>query len=163
MELKTEVVKNIANQIKKFNLYALPQFLWLALLYYLMINVFFQYFQILFKEDVSIPFKVINFNNLIIDTIDKWLPFTWLLSIAFFLSGILISLIKFFPYIDSYKVSDHGDYGIFLGVWISLIAFACTLYNKLGLYFPIVVPLVPTIKYIWDKAIKKSNKKYLDY
>ncbi|MCM3152253.1 hypothetical protein V8V54_07660 [Priestia megaterium] len=162
MELQTEVVKNIANQVKKFNLYALPQFLWLAILYYLMINVFFQYFQILFKEDVSIPFKVINFNNLIIDTIDKWLPFTWLLGIAFFLSGILISLIKFFPYIDSYKVSDHGDYGIFLGVWISLIAFACTLYNKLGLYFPIMVPLVPTIKYIWDKTIKKSNKKYFD-
>jgi len=162
VELQTEVVKNIANQVKKFNLYALPQFLWLAILYYLMINVFFQYFQILFKEDVSIPFKVINFNNLIIDTIDKWLPFTWLLGIAFFLSGILISLIKFFPYIDSYKVSDHGDYGIFLGVWISLIAFACTLYNKLGLYFPIMVPLVPTIKYIWDKTIKKSNKKYFD-
>ncbi|GAB1807647.1 hypothetical protein [Priestia megaterium] len=163
MELQTEVVKSIANQIKKFNLYALPQFLWLVLLYYLMINVFFQYFQILFKEDVSIPFKVIDFNNLIIDTIDKWLPFTWLLGIAFFLSGILISLIKFFPYVESHKVSDHGDYGIFLGVWILLIASTYSLYNILGLYFPIAVPLVPIIKYLWDKAWEKLNKKYFGY
>ncbi|MGZ0879049.1 hypothetical protein ACWZQY_024085 [Priestia megaterium] len=163
MELQTEVVKSIANQVKKFNLYVLPQFLWLVLLYYLMINVFFQYFQVLFKEDVSIPFKVIDFNNLIIDTIDKWLPFTWLLGIAFFLSGIFISLIKFFPYVESHKVSDYGDYGIFLGVWILLIASTYSLYNILGLYFPIAVPLVPIIKYLWDKVWEKLNKKYFGY
>ncbi|GAB1802498.1 hypothetical protein PMEGAPL103_33910 [Priestia megaterium] len=44
-----------------------------------------------------------------------------------------------------------------------LIASTYSLYNILGLYFPIAVPLVPIIKYLWDKAWEKLNKKYFGY
>ncbi|WP_019242829.1 MULTISPECIES: hypothetical protein [Bacillus] len=159
-----EFTKYAVNLLNKLNLYILPHYIWLIILYYLMINVFYKYFLSVFKDQdkiiTSIPNEVIQFNSMILHEIDKWLPLLWFLGFAFIFSGIFIGFIQHAPILHNKKISEHGIYGLFLGPWLLFIAITIEIYNFSGGYFPFFIFVITLIKLGVDELKDKKVKPF---
>ncbi|CAM4018596.1 hypothetical protein [Mesobacillus zeae] len=147
--------------LSQLNLYILPQYVWLIITYYLMINVFYDYSSHLFKNDIElfkkIPTEAFEFNSMVLGEINKWLPLVWFLSFAFLFSGLIIVLIRFFPFLENLKMSFHGRYGLFLGGWLLITAISIQLYNYAGHFFPLFIVAVALIKICGEEYFSKKN------
>ncbi|WP_102707336.1 hypothetical protein [Terribacillus saccharophilus] len=145
----------LLTRARKLNLYVLPQYVWLILLYYLMINSLYNLFASTLESYPKIPQEVLIFNNVLMGYIEEWSPFLWFLSISLIISGILIAFIRYLPVLSSYNFSYRGDIGIYLGSWILLISITIYLYENFGSWFHVVIPLCYFVIGIWEK-IKNS-------
>ncbi|WP_346244182.1 hypothetical protein MKZ19_07435 [Shouchella clausii] len=156
-----DLTSEIANRVRKLNIYLIPQYLWLILLYYLTLNALYKIYDDgddPFKNNsdstIDFPNEILLFNETIMTTIEKWTPFLWFLAIALIFSGLLITFIKFLPVISSYKISDHCDIGIYLGFWVLLIAITIYLFNFLGYFFPLTIPICFLLTGLWQSKLK---------
>jgi hypothetical protein len=159
-----EFNKIFTNIISKLNLYVIPQFLWLMILYYLMINVFYNYYLFILKElnihnKGYLPNEVIELNTKIMYEIKIWLPFILFLGIALLLSGLLIALIKYLPIIKNYEFSYHGDFGLFVGGWLILICLTIKLYQWFDGYFIIIFLIISMLLIFIDYRKNTSKSK----
>lgn len=154
----------VTNLLNELNLYVLPQYLWLVITYYLTINVTYEYFLHIFRDEKEviekIPSEVLNINQVIMSEIDKWLPFVWFLAIAFLFSGICIGLIQHIPFLSKKRVSIHGDYGLTLGIWLLLIAFTIEIYHFSGKFFPLFLLVTAFIKLGVEEYKEKKKITY---
>ncbi|MFD2046033.1 hypothetical protein ACFSTA_12415 [Ornithinibacillus salinisoli] len=148
----------IFTRARKLNIYLIPQYSWLILLYYLMINAFYKIF-IFFEKGNSeitlvLPEKVTSINVSILNILNEWNPFLLFLSITLFLSGIAIAGIYYLPILKSYKFSYRGAIGIYLGSWLFLIVTTIWLFDFLGAYFVIIIPVCAGITSYWEENLK---------
>lgn len=158
-----DFTNEITNRIKQLDLYLIPQFTWLVLLYFLMLNTCFKYF-LKIKNAIEtsdnnlnfkIPKEIISFNTTITHEISIWTPFLWFISISLIISGFFIAFLKFVPGVSSNVMFYHIEFGIYFGLWILLIVVTLLIYNLFGLYFPLAFPILYFITDQWDKVRTK--------
>lgn len=156
MELNSVITKNIANHIQKLNLYILPKYIWLVLLYYLSLNTVSNLFFNATKNDAnlinSVPVEAIKINTLILTEIEKWMPFIWFLCIAFFISGVSITFLK----VVTSNIID-AEYGLHIGFWLFIIGITFGLYNFLGMFFIILIPFLALVKFGMKMLMEKFH------
>ncbi|MED4634996.1 hypothetical protein P9443_19170 [Peribacillus frigoritolerans] len=149
----------VTNQLRRLNLYVLPQYLWLILLYYLMINSFIILFENI--EDFrifikNIPEVFLNYNNIVMRYIDMWVPFLIFLGFILILSGVIIKTIQVLPYIENFQITIHGPFGIYLGIWMLIISCTYKSYIILGSWFLLLLPAIYCIAEVIKKLINKK-------
>ncbi|UXH44446.1 hypothetical protein N5C46_22990 [Rossellomorea vietnamensis] len=159
MDIPSEFSKVISNEVKKINLYSLPQYTWLVLLYYLSINAIWNWVQVIDSKVDIMPKQVIDLNNIIFITLKTWVPFVLFLGIAFLISGICLGVIKFLPFLEDERFSWHGAYGIVIGMWLVIICLSFQTYLNFPIMFPFIIPML----YIVIDLIRKKVGKALYY
>jgi hypothetical protein len=152
----TEATKSVMTQVNKLNLYMIPQYLWLVFLYYLMLNVFLNYAESLSPELSFVPDLILEKNDNLKAVISSLMPFIWFLGISLIGCGFLISAIRLLPYLEKFKMSYDGEYGLFLGTWLLLIGFTHALYAFIPGIFPFVILILALIK---DGILKLKEKR----
>ncbi|MYL57385.1 hypothetical protein GLW20_07685 [Virgibacillus halodenitrificans] len=154
-----DLMSEVFTRLQKLNIYIIPQYLWLILLYYLMINTFYNLL-IKFKENnpeikIDFPDEFKSLNETILNTLSDWSIFFLFLSIALFFSGISIAFIYYLPVIrKNIKLAVTGSIGIELGLWLLLITVTYFLFKSLSWFFLFVIPLLSLITIYWDKNLK---------
>lgn len=149
-----EIEKEVFTRISKLNIFLIPQYLWLLLLYYLMINLFYDFLINNLEEKNVIPLipnEVLKLNEKIMTTIDSWLPFLFFIAISLFISGIIIGFIQVLPIIENYNFSYYGSIGVYLGLWIFLIASTYSIFEFSRTIFISIIPAIAAVKLLKDK------------
>lgn len=159
----------VNDRVKKLNLYELPQYAWLVLLYYLMLNALLnfsqtEYCKIIFdiKLDFisSFPSTVVQLNETIKEKIAIWMPFIRFLWIGFFISGLLLTIVRRLPIVRNYGVIQwHADYGLFIFPWLALSDLTYYLYMHLGSLFILIPPLFYLCADFLERVRKKLESK----
>ncbi|MCR8655845.1 hypothetical protein [Paenibacillus endoradicis] len=166
-----EVIKILddyfTGKFKQLNLYVLPQFMWLILLYYLMLNSF---VSIIDKSNLLqniglkpiltyFPEIIIEKNELILQFLTDWCPFIIFLSIGLLLCGVILILLKEIIVIGEYKVIwNHSSYGISAFLWYSLIGITIYFYELMQAWFPLYVIVAYTLSKSFEIVKEKINK-----
>ncbi|MFD6207331.1 hypothetical protein [Peribacillus sp. NPDC060253] len=153
----------VTNQLKQLNLYLIPSYLWLFLLYYLIINsliTFFEYMGDFGPIIKKIPKELLSYNNIIMRYLDMWVPLFGFFGLVIFIAGVIVALIQFLPYIGNYKMTIHGAYGISLGIWFIIIWATYKSYVFLDLWFLL---LLPGIICIVEGVKKLRDRHYFKY
>lgn len=154
-----DLIGEVFTRLRKLNIYILPQYLWLILLYYLMINTFYDLF-IKFKNNnpeitIDFPEEIKSLNENILNTLNEWSMFFLFLSFALFFSGIIIASIYYLPVIrKNIKLAVTGSIGIELGLWLLLITVTYFLFNTLSWFFLFVLPIFALITSYWEGNLK---------
>jgi hypothetical protein len=152
----TEATRSMMTQVNKLNLYMIPQYLWLVFLYYLMLNVFLNYAENLSPELSFVPDLILEKNNDLKAAISSLIPFIWFMGISLIGCGFLISAIRLLPYLEKFKMSYDGEYGLFLGTWLLLIGFTHALYAFIPGIFPFLILILAITK---DGILKLKEKR----
>lgn len=152
MEPGSEATRQIANQLKKLNFYTFPQYLWLVLIYYLMINCIVNFsFSAEIVKSTDIPKQILVYNDKIMLVIEHWVPFVELLSGAVFISGMLIAFVRYLPFFESQRVARDAAYGFYVGIWLFIFVYTYKLYSYLGDFFPFSVIIIFILIELWNK------------
>lgn len=139
-----DIENELLTRARKLNIYLIPQYAWLILLYYLMLNCFYNLFDKFIEHNnlnFELPAEVLSLNLKMMDLIEKWIPFFLFLSIALILSGIIIAAIRYLPFIGSYKLSYHGMIGFDVGPWLFLMVITYYIFQISGSFFLIIIPI----------------------
>ncbi|WP_156289426.1 hypothetical protein [Oceanobacillus salinisoli] len=150
-----DITNEFLTRVRKLNIYLIPQYLWLILLYYLMINALYKLFGIMNQDfNFNVPNEILTLNNTILNTIEKWTPFLWFLSIALVFCGLIIAFIQYLPVLESYDFSYRGGIGVYLGSWLLLIVVTIYLFKFLSVFFLVVIPICYGLTKLWENQIK---------
>ncbi|MDM5359702.1 hypothetical protein [Peribacillus sp. ACCC06369] len=149
----------------KNNIYAIPQFAWLILLYIYVINSLASLFKNALEPSVikTIPESLLIYNDIIMKFIDNWAPSFLPLGLLLMYSGVLISFIQTLPYIGSLKVALHAPSGIYLGLWMLIIYITYKSYIIWGSWFLLLLPAIYCITEVVKKLKSKKHGQLYRY
>lgn len=149
-------IRSLTHHIEKLNLYILPKYIWLALLYFLSINTVLNLFLRATKTDPTfpkfIPEEANKVNDIIMTHLEKWIPFVLFLCIAFVISGFTITFLKFV----NINIRDV-EYGLYIGFWLFIIVATFEFYIILGSFFLLLIPFTALVKYSLSRLMLKYN------
>lgn len=153
-----DLTNELLTRARKLNIYLIPQYSWLILLYYLMINALYKVFNFLGKNNpdfnFDLPTNLLSLNDTVMTHLQEWTPFIWFIAITLIVSGFIIAFIQYLPVLDGYDFSYRAGIGVYLGVWILLIAITIHLYDTLGGLFILSIPICFGLTELWKQKIK---------
>ena len=155
-----EKCKTILN---KLDIYKTFQIFWLIEVYYLMANSMINIIEFVRNGDFitsSMPKIVIEYNTLILKYFKEWSIFLAYIAVVLFISGIILKYLKVIPIISKYKIIiENCDWGIYSGLWLTLIYCTYEIFSTSCLMFCVIVPILAMyFKFMQWIALKLKDK-----
>lgn len=120
----------VNNTVKNQNLYTIPQYLLIILIYYLMFNAIFNSITNLnINVDKIVPEIILTNNDKLKILLDEWMPFVGLLGVVCFIAGFLIDGLKHIPYISGFKAFHESGISWYIAPWLIIGYAFFVLYN----------------------------------
>lgn len=148
-------------KIFSISFYTLPQYIWILLLYYIMLNSLSDLFISEILSDY-IPKHVKELNQVALDFLEQYQWFVLFLSLGLFISGFFITILKIIPYLNNFQsMFIAGKQGIDYGFWLFLMWATIYFYNSVGKCFIIIFFVASLIiPALIEWIFNKKNSKY---
>ena len=159
--MKEGIKTTLKEAVKALNAYTVFQFAWLIELYYLGVNILFAK-RVLVQEIISgfgaedgslfpVPEAVTKWNDLILNSLNTYMPTLLLLAVSLFLLGLLFSLFQL-SFLEKYNnIFNYSGFGLYAGEWLFIIWFTYSAYSDAPLLFLLLAPASACLHVLVDK------------
>lgn len=173
-EMKRESESNDLKWPLKVDLFFIPEFLWVMLLYYLGLNAILnsEFINNLIVEltefselNELIPSVILDYNNLIMNIISEWIHFIILLTVGMFICGILLGFLPYVKWLKSKTINKYAAYGLYFSKWGYLTIVVYYTYTWFGLWYLFIILFMCIVIYYIDlyiDYIKVYSKVFLE-
>jgi len=175
--LERDIKQNIKEAVKdgiddyfsnkgwRFNLFTIPQVVWLIQIHFFMLNSMLFYFNAMYGENEDIvdqfPEEVTIYNEMIHHYLEEWIPFIGFLSVCLLVSGLLISVLSILPFVSKYGIiQTYAGYGFNSFLWFFLIYITYRIYDWSVMLFPLSFWITFMMVGLWQKLIEFINRKF---
>ena len=146
------IIKKGVDVIKQLEIFTVFQVAWLIEIYYLAINILFNYYTS--KNNIlKLPYIIKRYNNIILSYFKEYYLFIGALAIGLILCGCIFTSIKYIRVLYKCKyIKIYCYYGIYYGIWLLLIWITYALY-LISNFTILILPIIALV----ENVLRKIN------
>lgn len=141
--------------VEKKNPFVILQILWIFEFYVLDVSSVKELLRFITKEEIQELQIVEDYRQTIINWIDKYNEYIFMMGIILLVVGVSGSVFIYIPFLSRYRIIYmYSDFGLYAGFWIFLMCFTYKIFVCMGKVF-FISPIIVYVTFLFVKKIKE--------